>query len=228
MTIIGTLDIRDFDIGCMLTIGAEVIYYSIDGSQRAQYVVDIPAINSDIARFQNKIPVFFDSPEDPFQDYILPSFVFETSSMNDAFDRQPYAGTVARAPAKDAVPIYTEYGIGYSKYEDQIRPDPYDISFDLKIYAERKQEVKIMVGYVMKRMRAPWFNFKVVDSLGEVREYDAGELSYSNSSELADIADRTANWTMSFVVRAEIDTFDGVCSPAMIDPVVGINLGNGG
>jgi hypothetical protein len=227
MTVIGTLDIRDFDLGCMLTIGAEIVYYTIDGSLRAQYVVDVSGLNTDIERFQNKVPVFFDSPDDEFQDFIVPSFVFKSNSMNDAFDRQPYAGTVGRSPAKDAIPIYGDNGTiaGYSKYEEQVRPDPYDLSFDLIIYAERKQEVNKMMAHVMKKMRPPWFNFKVIDSLGDIREYDTGDMSYSNASELADIADRTAAWTLSFTVRGEIDTFDGICSPAMIDPYSSVQLG---
>lgn len=227
MTVIGTLDVRDFDLGCMLTIGAEIVYYSIDGDFRAQYVVDVDGVNTDIDRFQNKVPAFFDSPEDAYQDYILPCFVFKSNSMNDAFNRQPYAGTVGRAPSKDAIPIYGDNGIiiGYNKYEEQIRPDPYDIGFDLMIYARRKQELNRMVSHVMKKMRPPYFNFKVVDSLGDVREYDAGDMSYSSASELADIADRTAAWTLSFTVRGEIDTFDGICSPSMTDPYYSVQMG---
>jgi hypothetical protein len=82
-----------------------------------------------------------------------------------------------------------------------------------------------MVSHVMKKMRPPYFNFKVVDSLGDVREYDAGDMSYSNASELADIADRTAAWTLSFTVRGEIDTFDGICSPSMTDPYYSVQMG---
>ena len=57
MTILGTVDIRDFDAGCMHTIGAEVAYFTIDGSPRAQYVVDLPGVDSGLDRYEGKIPV---------------------------------------------------------------------------------------------------------------------------------------------------------------------------
>ena len=220
MTVIGTVDIRDIDLGCFLTIDAEVVYYSVDGSNRAQYVIGVDGVDTDISRFQNKVPVFFDTPEDEYQDFILPSYVFKQNSFVNAPYRQPYAGTVGRAPAKDAVPFYGEGGviIGYSKYEEQVRPDPYDVSYDLLIYSSRKQDLNCMSRYAIRKMKPPWFNFKIIDSIGDVREYDAGEVSISNASELTDIADRTASWIMSFQVRTEVDTFDDICSPSMTDP----------
>lgn len=219
MTVIGTVDIRDWDLGCYLTIGAEIVTYSIDGGTRAQYVVDVPGLNTDIPRFQNKVPCFFDAPEDPYQDYILPSFVFKRNGYEPAFDRQPYAGTVARGPAKDAELITLPNGVtGWSKYETQVRGDPFNISYDFAILGRRSQEKNVMLQYVMKTMRIPWFSFKIVDSLGDVRYYDAGDMNYSNTSELADLADRTQSEMMSFTVRAEVDTFEERVSSAMIDP----------
>lgn len=226
MTILGRVDIRDWDIGCYLSLGAELITYQIDGDSRAQYVVDIPNILNDIERFQGKIPVFFDTPEDPYQNYILPSFVFKQNDYTPAFDRQPLAGVVARVPSPDADPVHGKDGkiLGYTKYVSQLRADPYDITYDLQVLARRKDELMWMVQHVMKRMRPPWFSFKIIDSLGDVRNYDAGDMTFSNTSELADIADRTASWAISFTVRGEIDTFDDVGSVAMIDPRVRMHV----
>ncbi len=60
----------------------------------------------------------------------------------------------------------------------------------------------------------PWFVFKVVDSLGDVRHYDARDVSISNVSELVDIADRMVGYTISFTARAEIDIYDERIYPA--------------
>lgn len=220
MTIFGTLDIRDYDLGCMLTIGATVIHYTLPNNEgtRAHYVIDIPAVNSELARFENKIPVFFDNPSDPYQDYIIPSIVFKQNSFNDAFSRMPYVHVEGRGPASNAQELTIDGVHGYSHYETQVRGDPYDISYDMNIYARRRQELNAMLGHIMRIMKPPSPSFKVKDSLGDVRYYDTSDLSYSNNSELADIADRTMTWTISFTVRADIDTFDGICSPAMIDP----------
>ena len=227
MTILGTVGIREFDTGCFLTLGAEVVNYQVDNDIRAQYVVGITGLFNLVERFDYKVPVFFDTPEDPYQDFILPSFVFRQSSMTPAFDRQPFsAGVVARAPAKDAEKIVLPDGrVGYSKYETQLRGDPFDIQYDLTVYGRLRQEMVLMLAHVMKVMRAPWFEFKVIDSLGDVRHYDAGEMSFSNTSELADIADRTQSETVSFLVHAEIDTFDEKVSPAMIYPRPRVELG---
>jgi len=226
MTILGTLDIRDWDIGCYLTLGAYTTTYVIDGSLRAAYICDVPGVDSGLERYDNKIPVFFDAPEDPYQNFILPSFVFKQNDLSPAFERQPYAMAVARGPTKDAQLITLPDGsVGYTRYETQVRGDPYDITYDLNIWARRKQEVNVMLGYVQRKFRIPWFAFKVVDSLGDVRYYDAGEMSFSNTSELADIAERYQSYTVSFTARAEIDTLDDIASPAMIDPRTTIQMG---
>lgn len=223
MSIIGTVDLRDVDLACFTTIDATVATYTIDGDVRGQYVVDIDRLDSGIERFDGKVPVYIDSSEDTHQDFVLPCFVFKRNSMTPAFDRHPYACTVARAPARDATPIYDgDEIVGYSSYVNQVRADQYDFSFDLNIYARRGASSNLLVGHVMNRFRPPWFSFKVIDSIGDVREYDAGDVSYSNMSELADIADRTVAWTCSFTARVEIDTFDDIASPAMYDPRVSL------
>jgi len=226
VTVIGTMSLRDWDLGCFLTIGAYTTTYEIDGSLRAAYICDVPRVNSGLERFDNKVPVFFDAPEDPYQDFILPSLVFKQNDLSPAFDRQPYAHMVARGPAKDAEVITLEDGtVGYSRYETQVRGDPYDITYDLNIWAKEKSVANWIMAYVMKKLRPPWFNFKVVDSLGDVRYYDAGELTFSNTAELADIAERYASYTLSYTVRSEIDTFDEIVSPAMVDPRVVYQMG---
>jgi len=204
----------------MHTIGAEVIQYAVDNTLRDAYVVDIPRVNSGLERYQNKVPCFFTAPEDSFQDYILPSIVFKQNDATPAFERQPWFSVAARGPAKDAEEVKNSEGdvIGYTKYETQLRGDPYDITYDMILYARRKQELNEMIMWVMRITRPPWFVFKVIDSLGDVRQYDAGEVSFSNTSELADIADRTQSWTISFTVRAEIDTYDDIEMVAMTEP----------
>jgi hypothetical protein len=72
-----------------------------------------------------------------------------------------------------------------------------------------------MLQYVLRHFLPPSFIFKVVDSMGDVREYDAVDVSVSETSELADIADRTIGWTIAFTVRAEIDLHDPVEMPAV-------------
>jgi len=220
MTVIGTLDFRNWDEGCYLTFGGRLVEYPVDNSVRTNYVADVPRVNSGLERFENAIPMFFDSPEDPYQDYILPSIVFKQNDESPAFERQPWFSIAARGPSKDAVAVKDKDGkiIGYTKYATQLRADPYDFTYDVTLHARRKQELNMMKRWFSRIARPPWFVFKVIDSLGDVREYDAGELSLSNTSELADIAEREMSTTVSFTVRGEVDTYDDIESVAMTDP----------
>ena len=216
MTIIGTLSIRDWDAGVPLTLGAEVATYTVDGDERELNVVRVPGVNSGLTHLDNRIPVVFFDPEDSYQDFLLPCYVVKINDMTPAFDRQPWYQWVARGPAKDATAITLPDGtVGYDKYENQWRPTPFDIGYDVQVMGRRRQETNLMVEYALRHFLPPSFIFKVIDSLGDVREYDAVEVSVSESSELADIADRTIAWTISFTVRAAIDLHDSVEMPSM-------------
>lgn len=221
MTIFGTLSIRDWDRGCYLTLETEVVMYTVDGAQRGQHVIDVPGLDSGLTQFDGKVPVFFDSPEDVYQNFVLPCVVFKQNDMTPAFDRQPWYTWLGRAPAKGATEITLPDGTkGYDRYENQWRATPFDISYDCTLMTRRKQEANLVLMYALRRFIPPWFIFKVIDNLGDVREYDAGDMSISNVSELVDIAERMAGWTISFTVRGEIDIHDDHEEPAMIDPQI--------
>ena len=216
MTILGTLNFRDWDAGAMKTIGAEIEHYNVDGETRAIYACEVPYLESGFADIDNKVPCQFQDPEDVYQPYHLPCFQFRQNDMSPAFDRQPWYTWVARAPSKDATKITLADGtVGYSKYDRQWRGTPFDITYECLVLARRRQEALLMLQYALRHFIPPWFIFKVVDSMGDVREYDAGEVSISNTSELADIAERTVSYSISFTVRAEVDLHDDRSSPAM-------------
>lgn len=209
MSIIGTVNIRDWDKGCYLTLGCEVVTYVKDGRQRGQYVISVPGVSSGLSEYGNKIPVFMAAPEDAFQNYVLPCIVIKQNDMSPAFDRQPWFTWAARAPAPGAKKITLEDGrVGYSRYVNQWRGTPYDISYDVTIMARRRQVANMMLLYVQRRTMPPSFIFKLIDSLGDVREYDAVDVSTSATTDLVDISERTAGWTVSFTVRGEIDLHD--------------------
>jgi hypothetical protein len=218
MTILGTLTLRDWDEGCMKTLGAEIETYQVDGDTRQIYACEVPGLQSGFSNINNKVPCQFQDPEDVFQFYRLPCFQFRRNDMSPAFDRQPWYMWVARGPTKTAEKVILEDGTeGYTEYENQWRPTPFDITYDLMILARRQQEQLLMLHYALRHFIPPWFIFKVIDSKGDVREYDAGEMSISNTSELADIAERTVSSTISFTVRAAIDLHDDRVFPAVIE-----------
>jgi len=216
MTVLGTLAIRDWDAGVPLTLDAEVATYVVDESTREVNVVRVPGVDSGLDYLDGRVPVLYLEPEDIYQSFILPCITFKASSMTPAFDRHPWYQWVARAPAKGATKITLPDGtVGYDRYENQWRATQFDISFDVQVMGRRRQEANLMMTYALRRFMPPGFIFKVIDSLGDVREYDAVEVSLSETSELADIADRMVAWTISFTVRGEIDLHETVEMPAV-------------
>jgi hypothetical protein len=216
MTILGTLALRDWDTGVPLTLGAELATYVVDGDSRKLNVVRVPGVDSGLDHLDNRIPVFYLEPEDVFQHFVLPCFTFKANAMTPAFDRHPWYQWVARGPAKDAKEIVLPDGRkGYDRYENQWRGTQFDIGYDVQVMGRRRQETNLMLHYALQHFLPPSFIFKVIDSLGDVREYDAVEVSLSETSELADIADRTVAWTISFTVRGEIDLHAPVEAPSV-------------
>ena len=217
MTIIGTVELRDWDRGVPLTLDAEVVTYTVDGDERSIYAVRVPGIDSGLHHLDGRVPLLFYTPEDSYQDFVLPCLSVKRNDMTPAFDRHPWYTWVGRGPAKGAKEVVLPDGRrGYDRYESQWRATQFDMTYDVQVMARQQQESNLMLQYVLRRFLPPSFIFKVVDSIGDVREYDAVDVSISETSELSDIADRMVGWTISFTVRAEIDLHDPVESPAVL------------
>lgn len=224
MTLLGTIGLRDWDEGCLKTLGAEVVTYQVDGSTRGIYACSVPRVDSGFSELNGMIPCQFQDAEDVYQFFRLPCFQFRQNDLSPAFDRQPWYTWVARGPSKDAEEVTLSDGTtGYTKYDNQWRATPFDITYDLMVLGRRKIETTRMLDYALKKFIPPWFIFKVVDSKEELREYDAGEITVSNTSELVDIAERVVSYTISFTVRAEVDLHEDREYPAFVDPEIVYN-----
>lgn len=216
MTVLGTLSIRDWDEGVWRTLGGEKTSYAVDGDTREIYTVAVPGVRSGLTHLNDRVPLHFSTPEEVYQPFLLPCYVAKLNDMTPAWERHPVYQWVGRGPAKGARKVVLPDGTeGYDRYENQWRAEQFDMSYEVQVLARRYQEGLLMLQYALRHFKPPWFAFTVIDSLGDVREYDAGEVSVSNASELADIADRTAAWTITFQVRAEIDLDDTVEMPAV-------------
>lgn len=193
----------------------ELVTYTQDGASRACYAVRVAGLDTELPHLGGRVPVEFGYPEDPLQWSLLPKFRVVRNDMTPAFERSPYFLYVGRAPAASARAVTLPTGeSGYTRYETQWRATPFDIMYDLTVMGRRQEDAQKMLLHVLRNFKAPWFSVSVVDSLGDVREYDAGEISVGSVSDLADIADRTIGWTISFTVRAELDLDDTFEEPA--------------
>jgi hypothetical protein len=215
MTILGTVELRDFDRGVVMLLGPDTVSYAVDGATRSAYAVAVTGVDSGLAIYGGRVPVHFANPEDVFQPSILPVFRISRSGMNPAMNRQPWYHQVAIAAAPGATEVILPSGErGYTGYEEQWRADPWDISYEINVLGRRQEDAHRMLAHAMRRCKIPSWGVPVVDSLGATRHYDAVDLGIGEASALADVADRVIGSTMNFTVWAEIDTYDSVTGVA--------------
>lgn len=208
MGAIATVNLRDFDRGVIESLGSELISFQVDGAMRQAYALDVPGLRPNIEYYGPYVPVFFATPEDVFQPYRIPCVVVRRNDLRAAFERSPFYG-YQRTAAPDArvvrVPAGDKVLTGSSKYVTAALPVPFDIGYDLQVYARTQNTGITLLTRVLQTCRPPYFSVAIYDSLGDRRLYDAGEVNIASNSELADIADRTIAWTISFDVRGELD-----------------------
>lgn len=225
----GSVWVTDFDRGVVTTIGSVLVDIEIDSDIRQHYVLPCPGL-SEYPDAQNlpeelrplptfpagTVPVFFIYPEEVFQPWIIPCVVIRRSDITPNFDRAPWFGyqTKPSSSAKQiAVKINGEWVTGPDKMVVKWNPIPHDIAYEVQVYARLQYDELKLLHCVMKRTKPPWFTVHVLDDKGCVGGYDAGPVSISDLSELADVADRTIAHSISFEVRAELDLDDEFCTP---------------
>lgn len=207
---IGTIGLRAFDKGLVETLGAALYPMVVDGVERSVYAVDVDGVKTNLEGYDGRVPVMFALPEDVFQTYKLPCFIVRRNDLKPAFERAPWYVT-HRAPSDGAGEIIVPTGRrgqflrGWDSYDTKRGAMPFDISYDVQILARRHMNGIRLLTYCLQRCPPPFFTMSCEDSIGDKRLYDCGEVAVSSASELADIADRTMAWTISFEIRGELD-----------------------
>lgn len=208
MSTFGSVSLRDFDKGVIDTFGSELIPFNVDGGTRQVYSKAVNGLTTNVPQYQGRVPVFFAYPEDVFQNYRIPCIVVRRTSLSPAFDRAPWYG-YQRAPSVNASPVELNLGNqtinGYDSYTTKWNPTPFNIGYDIQISAPSQNDGLLMLRDLLAYMRPPFFTTNVIDSVGDVRGYDSGEVSISEASEINDVASRMIGWTISFEVRGELD-----------------------
>lgn len=211
MGAIATVSLRDFDQGMIESLGAKLISFTIDGATRQAYALSIDGLRPNLEYYGQHVPVFFSTPEDVFQPFRYPCVVVRRNDLRAAFERSPFYGS-QRVPAPDAKPVAIAAGNGvlrgYSKYVTAVLPVPFDIGYDLQLYARTQATGLVLLKRILQTCRPPFFSVAIRDSLGDRRLYDAGEVTIASNNELSDVADRTIAWTISFDIRGELDLQD--------------------
>jgi len=217
----GEVFIRNFDRGVVETMGGYIdnpSSFGIDmvkmlGGDKKNYFIDVPDASED------PIPVIFGNPEAIKERQIYPSFLVIRGDPAPALNRWHSVGQKEyRIPGPNAVVEYSaEYGVsGYSEYEETVQNWPYDIPYQIQVYARLENEVIPMLKKVLRTYK-PYCRIILQDSLEETRTYTAFQQSVNDISELVDIADRVKAYSVELMVEGELTLSDPVVKPSVTD-----------
>jgi hypothetical protein len=197
-----TVDPRAFDEAVVRAFGADIVTYTVDGTERRAFAVAVPGVQTPHAYLNGKVPVFWSAPDDPYQNHLLPSFVVRRTEVRPAYDRAPWYHTQQQQVGASVV---AGGQWGPARREVKLGARPYDFPYDVQIFARLRNDANFMLHHFSCACLAPWFPLSVVDSVGDTRLYDTGDFNISDVSELADISNRSIGYTISFTVRGEWD-----------------------
>lgn len=208
---IGNLGVRDYDLGCFLTVGGQMVSYDVDGDIRNAYAVLIPGVVGS-SSLGGMVPLYFVAAEDTQQELHVPCIRFTRTGILPGQTQEAWYGYVSRVPSGTAVtadvgvtggePVIVE---GSTSYKSRWRSERYDISYDAMAMARTQRDMLLIESFVMNVMRHPGFSFVVIDSLGDRQLYDAVDVSHAYTGGLSGVQDRRLSKVVSFTVRAGID-----------------------
>jgi len=220
----GQVWIEDFDRGVIVTMGGQILDWSLDGNDQSNYIIplanfsnltsaDMPVDLNGISA--PGVPITFNNPSGIYEDHVLPSIeVSRNDEFSVALNRWTPCTLAYRAPATGAVakqvtlPSGTVVD-GYDKYETQQSAWPYDVIYTINIKAKYRRVAQEILSKIV-RIYQPYSLINVIDSLSETRTYSAYNEGFVDTSEILAIDDRIISWSLTLRVEAEIDMNDPV------------------
>lgn len=202
----GTVFLRNFDEGLVVTIGGELINFEIDGETVQEYALRVAGVTGPDA-YRGMVPIIFQNPEDVYQRASLPHVVISRSGIQPAMNRWQPGARDYLVPAENTgwVNVNGEQIPTIIELKDPAVP--FDITYDLHIRARLRAQADLLlrqIGASMGHVLA-YSVLYLTDSEGEERSYEAFVESIDNLDEVADVSDRTIGHTISVRVEAELD-----------------------
>lgn len=217
---VGDVFLRNFDMGIAMTLGCveigQRLYLPLEKAPGVE-----PPLHTEfygdatqIGKPMPGIPLIYANPAGAVQRHTLPCLRLRREDPTPALERWMSKHYKYRRPAPGLLPITVQYRkrqlTGYAKYEQQEGSYPYDIPYTLTCEAVGKgarTKAHTMLQYCMK-IFGPHGKVKVVDSLGDERQYWVFGEGPSDLSMAADIQDRTIIFALSLRVQGELDLRD--------------------
>ena len=208
----GIVFIEDFDEGFVRSFGAQLIEIEIDNEKCQEYVLVEDSIQGP-NDYRGAIPIIFGNPDDAYQAGLLPQIHVSRSGINSAGQRRESGGFEYRVQAAAAQTVRAWNGMtGPNLVEIKSRPEPHDITYDVTI--------KVPSGHgggrrganiLLRRIGAVLADHGIInvrDSEGNDRVYPYFRENLQDISEVLDVSNRVAGWTISGRVVGELDFND--------------------
>lgn len=216
----GSVFIRNFDQGVVETMGGYIdtptdpFLVSALGNKK-NYFIDMNLINEQGSIVLTKVPVIFGNPEPIKKKKIYPSFLVFRQDPVLALHRWQSVGQMEyRIPSTGAV-LEEYHGVsGYSAYEQKMQDDPYDITYQIQVYARIESHAIPMIKKVLSVYR-PYSKLLLKDSLGDDRSYNVYQETVSDISELIDVVDRMKGYVATIRVEGELTLTEPITLPTV-------------
>jgi len=168
---------------------------------------------------EGPVRIVFSQPEQSKTIDIIPNILIRRTSVAPALERSNFLTTEYRIPAPNAVPLTAVVGTqtvsGYSSYEQKAQAWPFDISYDLELYARYMEDAVILLNHVMRKF-PPFGTMPVIDSVEETRYYTFFQDGVDDMSELVDISLRVRAFSVGIRIEGELDLKDPIVSKAVL------------
>lgn len=216
----GTVAVRDFDRGVVETLHATV-------HDDSKYYVQVQGIDGPPG--WPGVPVVFSFPEDVMQDFRLPFILIRREDMSPAMERWEPGATQYRAPAAGALPATVTFGpghtvTGYDRMEQLQQATPIDIMYTIQLLARHRgavgnrNQVDLLLRHAL-RIYPPYCKVNVIDSIGDLRTYEAFNEGWTSVDNISEVADRKIGFAITLRVEGEYDLHDPITIPTVKHPL---------
>lgn len=216
----GTVGLRDFDVGVIDTLAGTTRIENDDQTVAPVGIYTQPPGVCPPDGYPG-VAIVFAFPEDVVRDYKVPFIHVRRDEVSAALERwHSEAATQYRAPGDGALPISVKAPggstlTGFDRYEELPQAWPYDIVYTVSVKARfrgatsptQRNNLNALFQYVM-RVFPPYGKVNVVDSIGDLRTYEAYNEGIANLDGIGEVQDRILGMAITLRVEGELDLKD--------------------
>ncbi len=221
----GLVGVRHFDQAVVDQLG-DVEVIELDDKTKT-YAIAISGVPG-MKRFGGKIPIRMIPVNVAYVPDFIPSIVVRPLEPAPALDRyHPSSQTRWPTPGAAEVTVEDSLGVektGFRRYRHREAPFPFDISYEVQLYAQTRNQGVAMLMYALQRFQ-PYGQVTVKDTKGVERTYESFMESVANISELDSIVERLVSHSISLRVAGELDIGSDVDIAAMTAGTVDLTTG---